>query len=399
MKIGIDYTSAARQGAGIGRLTRNIIRALAEMERSKHEYTLLVQGRDLPFPPATPDPRNVATGISNANWRERRTRISERWWHRIWHKLRVPLPVEWVIGPVDVFHSPDFTLPPTQRRTRTIVTVHDLSFLRLPHCFEPALLDYLKTNVPPSVRRADCVLADSENTRRDAIELLDLPPERVRTIYCGVEPRFCPIDDTEQLERVRARYHLPARFVLSLGTIQPRKNYGALIRAFANLATQDLVARDLSLVIVGGKGWLYQDVFQAVSDLGLQDRVLLPGFVDDVDLPALYNLAEYFVFPSLYEGFGLPPLEAMACATPVIVADNSSLPEVVGDAGLLVDAGDVDAIGGAMQRLAGDTALRHTLVERGLRQARQFTWEKAAQALLETYEEVYGSKINASSTA
>ena len=393
MKIGIDYTSAVRQGAGIGRLTRNIVRTLADTDRAKHDYTLLVQGRDLPFPPPTPDLRNVASGISHANWRERRTWIDERWWHRIWHRLRVPLPVEWLVGPVDVFHSPDFTLPPTQRRTRTIVTVHDLSFLRLPHCFEPALLDYLKANVPPSVCRADCVLADSENTRRDAIDLLDLPPERVRTIYCGVEPRFGPIDDTSQLERVRARYHLPARFVLSLGTIQPRKNYGALIRAFA-----DLEARDLSLVIVGGKGWLYQDVFQAISDLGIRDRVLLPGFVDDVDLPALYNLAECFVFPSLYEGFGLPPLEAMACGTPVIAANNSSLPEVVSDAGLLVDASDVAAIGGAVQRLVDDAALCRTLAERGQRRAGEFTWEKAALALLETYEEAYGSKIDASST-
>ena len=394
MKIGIDYTSAANQGAGIGRLTRNIVRALAESERAQNEYTLLIQGRELPFPPPAPDPRNVASGIKNANWREVRTRINERWWHRIWHRLRLPLPVEWVIGPVDVFHSPDFTLPPTQRRTRTIVTVHDLSFLRLPHCFEPALLAYLNANVPPSVRRADCVLADSDNTRQDVIELLDVPPERVRTIYCGVEARFRPIDDAEQLERVRSKYDLPERFILSLGTIQPRKNYGALIRAFAGLKPGET-----SLVIAGGKGWLYQDVFQTVTDLGVQDRVLWPGFVDDVDLPALYNLAELFAFPSLYEGFGLPPLEAMACGTPVIVANNSSLPEVVGDAGLLVDAGDVDALGGAVERLLDDAVLRRSLAERGLHRAKHFTWQKAAQALLKTYEDSYAAKIYAPSTA
>ena len=387
MRIGIDYTSAAHQGAGIGRVTRQIVRALADIDR-QNEYVLLIRGRELPAQlsghrhlPEVTDPRNVASGIPNANVREVRTWLNERWWNRIWYRLCLPLPVEWAIGPVDVFHAPDFTLPPVRRGTRTVVTVHDLSFLHLPHCFEPALLAYLTVHVPRAVQRADRVLADSESTRQDVIALLHVPAGRVHTVYPGVEPRFRPIDDARELERVRHKYDLPRRFILSVGTIQPRKNYGGRIEAFARLR-----ARDVSLAIVGGRGWLYEGIFQKVHDLHLQERVLFPGFVDDADLPTLYNLAEVFVLPSLCEGFGLPLLEAMACGTPVVAANNSSLPEAVGEAGLLVDAHDTEALCDALARLLDDAALRQTLIQRGRSQAARFTWARAARALLETYQ-------------
>jgi glycosyltransferase involved in cell wall biosynthesis len=382
LKVGIDYTSAVHQGAGIGRLTRDIVRALAEIDR-ENEYTLLVQGQEIAHPPRVPDARNVASGIPNDNVREVRTWIDERWWNRIWHRLHLPVPVEWAVGPVDLFHSPDFTLPPVRRGTRTMVTVHDLSFLRLPECFEPTLRDYLTANVPRAVRRADWVLADSESTRRDLVELIGASEDCITVIYPGVEPRFDRIADTATLERVRRRYGLPDRFILSLGTVQPRKNYVGLIKAFA-----DLDHRDVSLVIVGGKGWLYEEIFASVQELNVQDRVIFAGFVDDADLPEIYNLAEIFCLPSLYEGFGIPPLEAMACGTPVITADNSSLPEVVGNAGILVDARDQDALGDALDQLLADPARRRTLTERGIAQAAQFTWPKAAQRLLATYRQL-----------
>ncbi len=384
MNIGIDYTSAANQGAGIGRLTRNIVRALAEIDAAEptdHCYTLLVQGRDMPHAAGRAGQRNRASGIDQANWREVCTRIDERWWHRIWHRLKLPLPVEWLVGPVGLFHSPDFTLPPTRRETRTLVTVHDLSFMRLPHCFAPTLLDYLNANVPAAIRRADRVLADSESTRCDVIELFGLPEARVQTVLSGVESRFRPIRDMGYLESIRHKYGLPKRFILSLGTIQPRKNYGTLIQALPHLRVADI-----SLVIVGGKGWLYEGLFEQAEALQASGRVLFPGFVDDADLPALYNLAEVFALASLYEGFGLPPLEAMACGAPVAVSNNSSLPEVVGDAGLLLNAQDVDAWVDALDRLLSDAGLWQTLSERGQQRAAQFTWHKAARGLLAAYE-------------
>lgn len=359
-----------------------MVQALAELDR-QNRYVLLVQGRALPFGAGTAKRRNPASGLACHHIREVRTWLDEKWWNRLWHRLRLPIPVECAIGRVDLFHSPDFTLPPVLPGTRTLVTLHDLSFVRLPHCFPPTLHEYLMRNVPLAARRADLILADSEHTRRDVIELLGVTPQRVRTVYPGVEPRFCPIADADTLQAVREKYHLPSQFILSVGTVQPRKNYAALISALARLPHADI-----HLVIVGGRGWLYQDIFARVDELGLQERVHFVGFAADADLPAIYNLAQVFALPTLYEGFGLPPLEAMACGVPVLTSDNSSLPEVVGDAGLMVDAGDMDALTDALTRLLDDADLRRTLIERGLARARRFTWQDTARQVLQAYQDM-----------
>jgi glycosyltransferase involved in cell wall biosynthesis len=283
---------------------------------------------------------------------------------------------------VDIFHSPDFILPPV-RRAKTLVTVHDLSFIRVPECADPNLRAYLNKVVPRSVDRADLILADSQNTKDDLVELLSAESDRIEVVYPGVEERFRPIEHQALLEGVRRRYNLPPRFVLGLGTLQPRKNFITLIEAFADLR---FAICDLHLVIVGGKGWLYEGIFATVERLGLEDKVVFPGFVADEALPALYNLADLFVFPSLYEGFGLPPLEAMACGTPVVTSNSSSLPEVVGEAGLMVEATDIETLTEAMRRVLEDSALRARMIAKGLEQARKFTWEKAAAKLLSLYE-------------
>lgn len=385
MRIGIDYTPAVYQHAGIGRLTRNIVGELAALD-GENEYTLLVKGRGLPYPPASPDSHNAASGIVARNFREVRTWIDERWWHRLWFRFRVPLAVEWTIGAVDLFHSPDFTLPPVRRGTRTIVTVHDLSFMRHPECFEPSLLRYLVTHVPRAVARADWILADSESTRHDLVDLLTAPPDRITVIYPGVEPRFRPVEDQDLVRRVRRKYDLPPQYVLSLGTVQPRKNYVGLMQAFAQLSLPDV-----SLVIVGGQGWLSDGIYRVASELALGDRVRFLGFVDDRDLPAIYSGASLFALPSLYEGFGLPLLEAMACGTPVIAADNSSLPEVVGRAGVLVDALDTGALADAIGHLLTHPAKRREYATLGRAQAQRFTWRAAAEELLATYQHLGAS--------
>ncbi|MCR4405362.1 MAG: glycosyltransferase family 4 protein [Anaerolineae bacterium] len=375
MRIGVDYTSAICQGAGIGRLTRCIFHALAEVDQ-ENEYRLFVAtGRNHPstpppFQPSTPPTFHLKT-----------IPLSDRGLNIVWHRLRLPLPVELITGAVDVFHSPDFTLPPVWR-ARTVLTVHDLSFLRVPQCFTNALRRYLEQVVPRSVSRADHVIADSESTKRDLAELLGTPADKVTVIYSGVEPRFRPITDRARLEAVRRRYNLPERFILSVGTLQPRKNFGVLIEAFSRLKVG---TGSCKLVIVGGKGWLYEDIFARVEGLGLQGEVSFPSFVADEDLPAIYNLAEVFALPSLYEGFGLPPLEAMACGTPVVTSNTSSLPEVVGDAGLMVEPMDVDGLARAMARLLEDGDLRREMAQRGLARAREFTWERAARQLLAVY--------------
>ena len=374
IRIGIDYTAAVRQQAGIGRYTRNLVRALSELDRT-NRYTLFVAGRG-----------GDGLGAWPANFRTRSVPLSDRWLHILWQRLRLPIPVQVVTGAVDMFHSPDFVLPPLGR-TPAILTVHDLSFLRVPECFVPGFRDYLEKAVTRAVRRAAHILADSASTRRDVIELLGASESRVSVLYPGVEPRFRPILDTELLEGVRARYSLPSRFVLGLGTLQPRKNFVALIEAFAQtIAHSHPDMNGVALVIVGGRGWLADDIPAVIARLGVGECVRVLGFVEDGDLPALYNLAAAFAFPSLYEGFGLPVLEAMACGTPVVAADNSSLPEVVGRAGLLVGATDRDALAGALVSLLTEEALHAGLSASGQEQAARFRWETAARQLLDTYQ-------------
>jgi glycosyltransferase involved in cell wall biosynthesis len=376
LRIGMDYTAAVRQGAGIGRYTRELVRALARLDQD-NDYVLLAAAggqrlSDTAWPP---------------NFQTRSLPLSDRTLAILWHRLRLPLWVELATGPLDIFHSPDFVLPPL-RRARTLVTVHDLSFIRYPQCADAKLRAYLNKVVSRSVQRADLVLADSQSTKDDLVELLRVEPARIEVVYPGVEDRFHPIEDQTLLEKVRARYGLPPKFILGLGTLQPRKNFTRLIKAFA-----DLRFADLRLVIAGGKGWLYEEIFATVARLGLEEKVVFPGFVADEDLPALYNLADLFVFPSLYEGFGLPPLEALACGTPVITSDASSLPEVMGEAGLMVEATDVGALAEAMGRVLEDDALREGMIARGMEQTRKFTWKRAASRLLDLYENL-GKRCN-----
>jgi glycosyltransferase involved in cell wall biosynthesis len=387
MRIGIDYTAAVRQGAGIGRYTRQLVQALLELD-TQNEYVLLAAAADSGLSrEATlgrPDGFDglALDGVSPGRVRTVPLPVSERLLTILWHRLRLPLWVEWATGALDVFHSPDFVLPPV-RRARTVLTVHDLSFVRVPECADPGLRSYLQHVVPASARRADIVLADSECTKADVVELLGVDVSRVVVVYPGVESRFQRVQDQHTLDAVRQRYNLPDRFALGLGTLQPRKNLGRLIEAYAGM--REGLGSGLHLVIAGGAGWMYEGVFRRVAELGLQNLVSFPGYIADEDLPALYSLADLFVFPSLYEGFGLPVLEAMACGTPVVTSAVSSLPEVAGDAALLVDPLDTQALAEAMRRVMDDAKLRSEMVQKGLDQARRFTWSGSARQLLETY--------------
>lgn len=370
--IGIDYTAAYEQGAGIGRYVRGLIHALAAVDANT-SYRLFVAGATRQTLPPAPGP--------NFSWHP--TRITPLWFARIWQRLQIPLPVELFTGRVRLYHATDFTLPPTLPGTRTLLTVHDLSFVRAPEATTPVLKAYLDKVVPRSVQRASHVLADSLATKNDLIEFYGTPFEKITVLYSGVEPRFAPVNDTEARKAVRQRYNLPeVPYILSIGTVQPRKNYARLIEAVAALGPEH---KDVHLVIAGGRGWLENPIYQAVRDFQLTDRVHFTGFARDEDLPTLYSDAVCLAYPSLYEGFGFPVLEAMACGTPVVTSNVSSMPEVAGDAALLIDPYDIDALVESLRRLLTDEVLRSTLITRGFVQAAQFTWDRAACQLRDIY--------------
>lgn len=383
MHVAIDYTAAVRQRAGIGRYTRNLVRALAELDRTNH-YTLFVAG-------------GWGDGDGLGDWPDnfevRSVAVSDRVLNILWQRLRVPFPIQAFTGGVDLFHSPDFVLP-YLGRTPALLTVHDLSFLRVPQHFVPGFREYLERAVSRGVARAQHILADSESTRNDLIELMGTPSEKVTVVYPGVEKRFTHVENPQILADAIERYRLPHRFVLGLGTLQPRKNFEGLIDAFSRLlghrsGTQAVT--DLHLVIGGGPGWMAEEINHRVRQHGLEDRVHLVGFVRDEDLPAVYSLASVFAFPSWYEGFGLPVLEAMACGTPVVAANNSSLPEVVGESGLLVNAGAPEELAAALMKLLTDEPLRTELVASARKHCGHFLWEDAGRAVAGLYRR-FGSK-------
>jgi glycosyltransferase involved in cell wall biosynthesis len=375
LRIGIDYTAAVRQGAGIGRYTRSLVGALPALD-AENSYRLFVAARGA----QGEVPRRPNLSVRQVPLTDRETSI-------LWQRLRLPLPIELFLGRLDLFHSPDFVLPPVLR-ARTVLTVHDLSFMRVPECAHPVLREYLLRVVPRSVRRADLVLAVSASTQRDVVELLGVPEERVRVIHEGVDERFAPVEDADALLAVRRRYGLARPFILGLGTLQPRKNFCGLIEAFARL--RERLGLEHDLVIVGGKGWLYEPIFARVRELGLEGRVRFLGFAADEDLPAIYSLASCLAYPSFYEGFGLPVLEAMACGTPVVTSRSSSLPEVAGTAAVLVDPHDVEELAVALEQVLHDQALRAELRAAGRRRAEGFTWERAARELLASYRALAG---------
>ncbi len=379
MNIAIDYNAALRQNAGIGRYTRDLVRALLDLD-SGDALVLFYAGRDLP--PEHPG-LQALRALESQSERVRAVAIplSERWLTIAWQRARLPIPVERWTGPVDLVHAPDFVLPPV-RRAPTLLTVHDLTFRVHPETAHANLRRYLERAVPRSLARATHILADSQSTKRDLERLMGVPGDRVTVLYPGVGPRFRRVDDSRQLRAVRERLKLPPRFLFSVGTLEPRKNLQRLMRAFAQVLRDRPELGDVELLLAGKPGWLSEPIVAAAR---ATPGVRLLGPVDDADLPALYTLATATVYPSFYEGFGFPPLESLACGTPVLVSNTSSLPEVVGDVGILVDPMDETAIADGITRLLTDASLAGDARRRGPEQAARFSWERAARQLSSVY--------------
>ncbi len=366
MRIGIDARLVFYHQAGIGQYILRLTQALARIDHE--DQFILFKSR-----------KDKTVIVDQPNFKVQSV------WTPSHHRFeRLAMSVELAPSPLDVLHSPDF-IPPARARCPTVITVHDLAFLLYPRFLTSDSARYYG-QVDLAARGADHIIAVSESTKRDTVRLLGVPPEKITVIYEAAHPLFTPMADPEALARVRERYRLPPDFILFVSTIEPRKNIPTLLRAFRRL--RDNYKSKATLAIAGNRGWLVEEVDATIEELQLGDSVRCLGGVPNEELVYLYNAARLFVFPSFYEGFGLPPLEAMACGTPVIVSNTSSLPEVVGDAGWLVNPEDVEGLTVAMYRILSDENLRREMRTKGLARAATFSWERAARETLQVYRRV-----------
>ncbi len=375
MKVCIDVSAAVHRRAGLGRYAQELTRALAA--QGEHEYVAFYHQRGEAHlaPPIDRLPQ-ITTRLSVKPWR-----LTTMLAHL------TGIAQDAMFPGVDVFHATEHLLP-RLCRIRSVFTLHDLIFRFDPGSHLPLNRIYLNLMMPRFLRAADAVLSVSECTRRDVIQLYGTPAEKIHVIPEGVDARFKPVADPARLDRVREKYRLPQRFVLFVSTIEPRKNLPVLFEALALRRQQG--AGMWPLALVGKPGWLYEPILRRITDLNLQDWIYRTGFVDDEDLAVLYSAATLHVMPSRYEGFGLTVLEAMACGTPVVCSNTSSLPEVAGEAALLVPPDDMHGWAEAIARVWSDAALRAQMRARGLAQAARFTWENTARQTLEVYRRVAG---------
>jgi glycosyltransferase involved in cell wall biosynthesis len=371
--IWLDISAAVHRRAGLGRYAENLARGLAPL---LPDDLALFCNREAGIEPLEGleglPCHSVALGY-------------KPWRMAVWLGQLAHLGFNRLVPNASLFHATEHLLLPV-RGIPTILTVHDLIFRHFPQYHKPLNRWYLNLTMPLYCRRATHIIAISEQTRRDLTSAYGIPAEKITVIHEAADSRF-RAQSPQAIAAARARYQLPEQYLLFVGTVEPRKNLIRLLSAFERLQADGLTD---GLVIVGKRGWLYDDFFTALERSPSKAAVVFPGYVPDEDLPAIYAGAQALVMPSLYEGFGLPVLEAMACATPVACSDNSCLPEIAGDAALFFDPTSVDSIRDVIGRILDDPDLGADLRGRGLRHASQFSWERTAKETLE----VYGRFVN-----
>jgi glycosyltransferase involved in cell wall biosynthesis len=374
LKVCLDVSAAVHRRAGLGRYAHELVKGLVDLDGCDITTFYHQRGEAHLDPPLDRLPRLT-------------TRLSVRPW-RLTTALAyfTNFGMDRMFGDIDLFHATEHLLP-RLKKTRSVFTLHDLIFQFDPDSHKPLNIAFLKTLMPRFLKAADAIIAVSECSKHDAINLYGIPAGKIHVIYEGVDPKFTPVADPVRLAHVRAAYHLPERFILHVGTIEPRKNLPLLFEVVAQTKEH--------LVVAGKLGWLTEPILAKVKELGIEDRVTFTGFIADDDLPALISAATVLAMPSKYEGFGLPVLEAMACGTPVIASNAASLPEVGGDAVLYAWPDDVRLWLQLFDLLMNDAELRASLRERGLRQAAKFQWERMARETLEVYKRIQANKETA----
>jgi glycosyltransferase involved in cell wall biosynthesis len=375
MKIGIDISLTVGEKAGVGYYTANLVDALAKIDRTNQYvlypffYHIYHQDFKAAVVPAQRNFCQCCNGIPK--------KIIDRLW-------KSPIPRKWILGNVDVLHSTTFCAP-RDHFGKLIVTIYDVSFLTLPHCHIEANRIHCLNGTSDAVKYADRIIAISHHGKTELVKYFNVDPDKIVVTHLAAKDIFIPCGLNEQ-NRVLEKYNIPRNYIFTVGSFEPRKNIGTLVRAYVNLP--ESIKKHHPLVIAGGRGWLNTDIDALIAS---QDPSMIRriGYVDEKDLPGLYSAAAVFVYPSLYEGFGLPILEAMSCGAPVITSNTSSMPEISGDAALFFDPTDIRQLTTYLFKVLENEKLRKELSRKGIDRARLFSWEKTAKETLKIYETLY----------
>lgn len=377
-KIAIDIrTLMDERYSGVSEYTLRLVSELLRLDK-QNEYVLYYNcGRDISA---------RLPQFQQANVRVVGTRYPNKFFNYVLQKIFHYPKIDRVVGGADVFWSPHINFLSLSNQPKKFLTIHDLSFLRYPDFFSGRKNFWHRAvNIKRLAAGFDHFIAVSENTKNDIVDLLDVPAERVDVIYSGVDESYAPVNNVDVLEKVRSKYVLPGKFILYLGNVEPRKNLVGLIKAYTELRQNNPELSDYQLVIAGATGWKIAQIFQALYASPYQDDIKFLGYVDKEDKPALYTMSSVFAYPSFYEGFGFPPLEAMACGTPVVTSNISSLPEIVGSSALTIDPYNTRAIAEAIKQVLSSPDLAESLRQKGLEQVKKFNWEAAAQRYLDIF--------------
>ncbi|MBU2578197.1 glycosyltransferase family 4 protein [Patescibacteria group bacterium] len=374
MRIGIDLHMVNDFMQGSRTYTYNVTRALIEIDR-KNDYFLYFSNIQKSIPPF----------LQRSNVHIKRIVPTNR-------AIRLPFsfPLKLANDRIDVFHC-QYMAPPVLR-TPYVVTLHDILYEHYPEFFPPLLRFFMKLFYPYCARRAAYVLTVSQYCKNSIVDIYGLPEEKVEVAYDGVSNDFRPHRNKTLIDAVAKKYGIASNYILFVGRLEPRKNIPGLLKAFYTLKKK--TSAPYQLVIVGMKDFKYQKIFNTVTKYQLEKDVIFTGRVKQKDLPLIYNGADLFVYPSFGEGFGIPPLEAMACGVPVITSDTTALPEVVGDAGILINPWDTNELSEMMNKVLSDDGLRNKMINRGLEQSKRFSWSKTAETVLQVYEKVYKESGN-----
>ncbi|NWG04922.1 MAG: glycosyltransferase family 4 protein [Syntrophaceae bacterium] len=378
IRIGIDISRTVDEAIGVGYYAKNLVDALAKVDM-ENDYLLYGIFYDC-FPKGW---KKVVTPKSS-NFSLHQKRWPSWWVNRKWKNFGKYK--DRLMGEIDILHSTAFTVPPVSR-PKIVVTIPDLSCFIYPQFHTEANHQFVTKNLHLAARRANLIISISQNTKKDIKRYLHVPDEKIEVTHLAAGEIFlneCPPDS---IASIKTKYHITKPYFLAVGSIEPRKNLSRALIAFK--AFIEMKGTHYQFVIAGGKGWKNETFYNLLKKLDIDPHLVFTGYVPEEDLPALYQGAEVFVYPSFYEGFGLPVLEAMASGTPVITSNTSSLPEVAGEAALMVNPMEVFEIFEAMEALITNPSLREELKGKGLEQSKKFTWEKTARQTLVIYQKVF----------